>query len=30
LNRKELQQLADERIQDAKALLAASRWSGAH
>lgn len=30
MNRKELQRLADERIQDAKALLAASRWSGAY
>jgi HEPN domain-containing protein len=30
MNRGELQQLAEERILDAKALLAARRWSGAH
>ncbi len=30
MNRAELQQLSDERIEDAKALLAASRWSGAY
>ena len=30
LNRKELQQLAEDRILDAEALLAASRWSGAY
>jgi HEPN domain-containing protein len=30
VNRKQLQQLAQERAQDAKALLAAKRWSGAY
>ena len=30
MNRTELQQLSDERIEDAKALLAASRWPGAY
>ena len=30
MNRAELQQLSDERIEDANALLAASRWSGAY
>jgi len=30
LNRTELQQLSDERIEDAKALLATSRWPGAY
>jgi len=30
MNRSELQQLADERIEDAKTLLAASRWSAAY
>ena len=30
MNRTELQQLSDERIEDAKSLLAASRWSGAY
>jgi hypothetical protein len=30
LNRTELQQLSDERVEDANALLAASRWSGAY
>jgi len=30
LNRAELQQLSAERIEDARALLAASRWPGAY
>ena len=30
MNRTEFQQLSDERIEDAKSLLAASRWSGAY
>lgn len=30
MNRQELQQLSDERIEDAQALLAASRWAGAY
>jgi HEPN domain-containing protein len=30
LNRAELQQLATERIEDARALLAASQWPGAY
>jgi HEPN domain-containing protein len=30
VNRVELQQLAQERIEDARALLAARRWSGAY
>jgi len=30
LNRAKLQQLSDERIEDAKALLAAYRWTGAY
>ena len=30
MNRTELQRLCDERIKDAEALLAASRWSGAY
>jgi hypothetical protein len=30
LNRTELRQLSAERIEDARALLAASRWSGAY
>ncbi len=30
MNRDEFQKLSDERIQDAKALLAAARWSGAY
>jgi HEPN domain-containing protein len=30
LNRTELQQLSDERIEDAKALLTANRWAGAY
>lgn len=30
MNRTELQQLARDRLQDAKALLAARRWSGAY
>jgi HEPN domain-containing protein len=30
MNRKELHQLAKERIRDAKVLLAARRWSGAY
>ena len=30
MNRTELQQLSDERIEDAKALLAVSRWPGAY
>ncbi|MCP4700964.1 MAG: hypothetical protein GY862_29530 [Gammaproteobacteria bacterium] len=30
MNRTEFQQLSDERIEDARALLAASRWSGAY
>lgn len=30
MNRTELQQLSAERIEDARALLAASRWAGAY
>lgn len=30
MNRSEFQQLSDERIEDAKSLLAYSRWSGAY
>jgi len=30
LNRKDLQQLSTERLEDARALLAASRWSAAY
>ncbi len=30
MNRAELQQLSDERIEDARALLAAKRWPGAY
>lgn len=30
MNRLELRQLSDERIEDANALLAASRWAGAY
>jgi hypothetical protein len=30
MNRAELQQLARDRVRDAKALLAAHRWSGAY
>ncbi len=30
MNRAELQRLANERIQDARALLAARRWSAAY
>lgn len=30
MNRAELQKLADDRLRDAKALLAAQRWSGAY
>jgi HEPN domain-containing protein len=30
LNRAELQRLAEERVRDAEALLAAGRWSGAY
>ena len=30
MNRAELQQLAEDRLLDAQALLAASRWSGAY
>ena len=30
MNRTEFQRLSDERIEDAKALLAASRWPGAY
>ena len=30
MNRAELQQLSTERIEDARALLAAKRWSGAY
>lgn len=30
MNRRNLQQLAEDRIEDARALLAAGRWSGAY
>ncbi len=30
MNRTTLQQLSDERVEDAKALLAANRWAGAY
>ena len=30
MNRSELQRLSNERIEDAQALLAASRWAGAY
>lgn len=30
MNRSDFQQLADDRIRDAKALLSAKRWSGAY